>query len=169
MYIARQTKQSTTMRLPTLLLLTALTSALGTQQTKAQTEQQVADKIEAHWGLLNAGNSAGFAANFATEGFSAASSDGSFWDYSVQSADDAEAQTAGVDFDLHPHHVTVTMLTKDIALATYYLVGSITPSEGEGITNYRTRASQIWVKEGSAWKIKHEHFSALFGGAGVGG
>jgi len=147
----------------------ALLTTLVTYQVVAQAEQQVVNSIKSHWNMLNSGNVASFATNFVADGFSAASSEGSFWEYERQSTEEAVEQTKGVKFDFHPHHISVIMLGKDMALATYYLVGSITPSEGEGITNYRTRASQIWVKDGSGWKIKHEHFSALFGGAGIGG
>lgn len=154
---------------PALLLALLASSIFNVSSTFAQAEQAVADQIELHWAALNSGDIAAFNAAFTEKGYSAASSDGSFWEYERQTLEEAMADTKGVKFQLHPHHVTVTMLTKDIALATYYLVGSITPADGEAISNYRTRASQVWVKVGDTWKIQHEHFSALFGGQGVGG
>jgi hypothetical protein len=35
------------------------------------------------------------------------------------------------------------------------------------VPNYRTRVTQIFVKEDSGWKVRSAHWSPLMGGAGT--
>jgi len=47
----------------------------------------------------------------------------------------------------------------DVAVATFYLVGSYTL--GEVTTNGAWRVSAVWVREGRTWKEAHHHESPL--------
>jgi len=133
------------------------------------TAQMADELVAAHWDALNSGDMASFTSHFHVDGHSAAPSSGGLWEYSVQDIEQAQEDTENVKFDINPNHVHVDMVTDDVMVVTYYLVGTIQPDDDKAINNYRTRASQVWVKVGGDWKIKHEHFSALFGGQGVGG
>ena len=73
-----------------------------------------------------------------------------------------------LDFD--PHHINVRMVgeKQDVAYAAYYLVGNILDADRKVIVkNYRTRASQVWVKLDGRWVEIGSHYSPLYGGSGV--
>ena len=70
-------------------------------------------------------------------------------------------------FDFEPKYIEVDVLEKGkIAIAYYYLVGSYTIN-GTSKNDYRTRVSQVLMKENGSWKIKSGHFTQLHGGSGV--
>ena len=70
-------------------------------------------------------------------------------------------------FNFEPRYIEIDVLEKGkIAIAYYYLVGSYTIN-GTSKSDYRTRVSQILMKENGSWKIKSGHFTQLHGGSGV--
>jgi len=71
-------------------------------------------------------------------------------------------------FSLNPKHITViTLVPGQIAIAQYYSEGSMHLKDGPMISNYRTRATQVFVKEGGQWKVRAAHWSPIAGGAGT--
>ena len=51
----------------------------------------------------------------------------------------------------------------NVALATFYLVGTVT--RGGNTRNITNRVSAVWVKGGSEWKEAHHHESPLLSGS----
>ncbi len=41
------------------------------------------------------------------------------------------------------------------------------PTNAAAVSNYRTRVTQVYVKEGGKWKVRAAHFSPIMGGAGT--
>lgn len=71
-------------------------------------------------------------------------------------------------FNLHAKHIRVVPLREgEIALALYYLEGSMQPAGFPSVPHYLTRVSEIYVKEGTGWKRRHAHWSAITGGSGT--
>ena len=65
-------------------------------------------------------------------------------------------------------HVRVIPLVEgEAAVALYYLEGSLTPEGAAPVGHYLARVSQVFVKEGGAWKIRSSHWSPITGGAGT--
>ena len=75
----------------------------------------------------------------------------------------------GATMSVTPYHVKITLLgeKKDVAHATYYLVGKILAGTTVVVENYRTRISQVLEKQDGNWIIVANHASPLFGGSGV--
>jgi len=66
-----------------------------------------------------------------------------------------------------PKYIEVEILEKGkVALAYYYLVGSYSIN-GVQKNDYRTRVSQVFVKEKGKWKVKSGHFTPLHSGSGI--
>jgi len=71
-------------------------------------------------------------------------------------------------FNLDLKHITViTLVPGQIAVAQYYSEGSMDPASSAAVPNYRTRVTQVFVKEGGKWKIRAGHWSPIAGGAGT--
>jgi hypothetical protein len=71
-------------------------------------------------------------------------------------------------FNLHPKHITVITLVPDqAAVAVFYAEGSLQPKGAPPVGRYLTRVTQVFVKEGGAWRIRSSHWSPLTGGAGT--
>lgn len=82
-------------------------------------------------------------------------------------AADVEAQ----EFDaisLNAKHITViTLVPGQIAVAQYYSEGSMSPKNSAAVSNYLTRVTEVYVKEGGKWKTRAAHYSAIAGGSGT--
>ena len=71
-------------------------------------------------------------------------------------------------FNLHPKHIEVVSLTEGrVALAMYYLEGSMQPAGYPPVSHYLTRVSEIYVNENGDWKRRAAHWSAITGGGGT--
>ncbi len=71
-------------------------------------------------------------------------------------------------FNLNVKHITViTLVPGQIAVAQYYSEGSMDPKASAAVSNYRTRVTQVFVKEGGKWKVRAAHWSPIAGGAGT--
>lgn len=71
-------------------------------------------------------------------------------------------------FNIDVKHIQVTTLVPGrVAMAHYYSEGSMQPKDSPPVNNYRTRVSQVFVKENGEWKIRASHWSAMAGGAGT--
>ena len=65
-------------------------------------------------------------------------------------------------------HIEVIVLVEDqAAVAHYYQEAIMKPTGLPAVPNYRTRVTQVFVKEDGAWKIRAAHWSPLMSGAGT--
>ena len=70
--------------------------------------------------------------------------------------------------NIQPKHIKViTLVEGQAAVAHFYSEGMLKPKGAAAVTNYLTRVTQVYVKEGGAWKIRSSHWSALTGGGGT--
>ena len=49
----------------------------------------------------------------------------------------------------------------------YYVEGSYQETGGELVSNYFTRAMEVYVKENGEWKVRAAHWSPVVGGRGT--
>lgn len=72
------------------------------------------------------------------------------------------------DFSINVKHITViTLVPGQIAVAQYYSDGSMNPRTSAAVSNYRTRVTQVFVKQAGKWKVRAAHWSPIAGGAGT--
>ena len=65
-------------------------------------------------------------------------------------------------------HIEVVVLVEgQAAVAHFYQEAMMQPTGLPVVPNYRTRVTQVFVKEDGAWKIRAAHWSPLMGGAGT--
>ena len=65
-------------------------------------------------------------------------------------------------------HIEVVVLVEgQAAVAHFYQEAMMKPTGLPAVPNYRTRVTQIFVKEEGDWKIRAAHWSPLIGGAGT--
>ena len=65
-------------------------------------------------------------------------------------------------------HIEVVVLVEgQAAVAHFYQAAMMKPTGLPVVPNYRTRVTQIFVKEEGDWKIRAAHWSPLMGGAGT--
>ena len=65
-------------------------------------------------------------------------------------------------------HIEVVVLVEgQAAVAHFYQEAMMKPTGLPAVPNYRTRVTQIFVKEEGNWKIRAAHWSPLMGGAGT--
>ncbi len=84
----------------------------------------------------------------------------------TSSSPDADPQDFEI-FNLHPKHIEVIPLADGVAVAMYYMEGTMQPKGFPVVSNYRTRVMTVYVKEDGAWKQRAGHWSALGGGSGT--
>ena len=71
-------------------------------------------------------------------------------------------------FNLHAKHIQIVPLVEgQVALAMYYLEGSMQPAGFPPVAHYMTRVSEVYVKEDGDWKRRAAHWSAITGGGGT--
>lgn len=71
-------------------------------------------------------------------------------------------------FSISLKHITViTLVPGQAAVAQYYSEGAMDPKTSAAVNNYRTRVTQVFVKEGGKWKVRAAHWSPIAGGAGT--
>ena len=84
---------------------------------------------------------------------------------------EVDADAAPQEFDainLNAKHITViTLVPGQIAVAQYYSEGSMSPKNSAAVSNYFTRVTEVYVKEGGKWKTLAAHYSPIAGGAGT--
>ena len=65
-------------------------------------------------------------------------------------------------------HIEVVVLVEgQAAVAHFYQEAIMKPTGLPVVPNYRTRVTQVFVKEEDGWKIRAAHWSPLMGGAGT--
>jgi hypothetical protein len=65
------------------------------------------------------------------------------------------------------HIRVITLVPGQAAVAQYYSEGSMKPKGSPAVSNYRTRVTQVFVKEGGKWKVRAAHWSPIAGGSGT--
>lgn len=71
-------------------------------------------------------------------------------------------------YSIKAKHISViTLVPGEVAVAQYYSEGAMAPTNASAVSNYRTRVTQVFVKEGGKWKVRAAHFSPITGGAGT--
>lgn len=71
-------------------------------------------------------------------------------------------------FNINLKHITViTLVPGQAAVAQYYSEGAMDPTTSAAVSDYRTRVTQVFVKEDGEWKVRAAHWSPIAGGAGT--
>ena len=99
-----------------------------------------------------------------------ATSEGGLWQFLSAAEFKAMRVDSANIFDFKPHHINVKFVgeKQDVAYAVYYLVGNILDADRNVVVkNYRTRASEVMVKQHGEWASIGGHYSPLYGGSGV--
>ena len=134
----------------------------------ADDKSEVADVVNKHWQYQNTKAWKKYVGTLHSEGTMDGDSNGSFW-YRREATVSAvtEGQSPENEFNFTPRYIEVDILEKGkVAGAYYYLVGSYNIN-GVQKNDYRTRVSQIFVKEKGSWKVKAGHFTPLHSGSGI--
>ena len=137
-------------------------------QLIANDEAEVTEIVNKHWEYQNKKNWKKYVGTLYSGGTMNGDSNGSFW-YMQEStvAAATEGQAPNNEFNFKPRYIKIDVLEKDrVAIAYYYLVGSYSIN-GQEKNDYRTRVSQVFVKEKGGWKIKSGHFTPLYSGSGI--
>ena len=137
-------------------------------QLIANDEAEVTEIVNKHWEYQNKKNWKKYVWTLYSGGTMNGDSNGSFW-YMQESTVAAvtEGQAPSNEFNFKPRYIKIDVLEKDrVAIAYYYLVGSYSIN-GQEKNDYRTRVSQVFVKEEGGWKIKSGHFTPLYSGSGI--
>ena len=98
-----------------------------------------------------------------------ATSQGGLWQFQSPAENVAMITDSPNTLVFQPMHINIQIMgsKKDVAHAAYYLVGNIMRDDKPIVTNYRTRASEVFVKIGGKWLNSGSHYSPLYGGSGV--
>ncbi len=81
-------------------------------------------------------------------------------------ADSEPSEYESVNIDAKHIHV-ITLVPGKAAVAQYYSEGSMAPKGSAAVSNYRTRATQVYVKEDGKWKVRAAHWSPVASGSGT--
>ena len=149
-----------------IMLFSAL--CITTSLLLADDKSEVADVVNKHWQYQNAKDWKKYVETLHSEGTMDGDSNGSFW-YKREATVSAvtEGQSPENEFNFTARYIEVDILEKGkVAVAYYYLVGSYNIN-GVQKNDYRTRVSQIFVKEKRSWKVKAGHFTPLHSGSGI--
>ncbi len=135
------------------------TTALADEQTEREVLQTILDS-NAYTKASNKGRADDYSKEGAIE----------FWSsgglMQEISADDADGEFD--DYNIDVHHIEVlTLVPGQAAVAHFYSQGTMKPKGAPTVPNYFTRATQVFVKEDGAWKIRSSHWSAVLGGSGT--
>ena len=146
----------------------ALTGIVFASESRADDKENVVATIEKIWKDI-ALKSLDAEQHQHPNGVWTATSEGGLWQF-MSNEEFRPAIDGPNTLDIKPRHINVTIVgeKQDVAYTTYYLVGKILDAESKVIVkDYRTRASQVWVKLDGKWVVIGDHFSPLYGGGGV--
>ncbi len=148
------------------ILATIFVLLVASGEAKAGDQEDVSAAIERNWKDAALKNPT---AEGHPDGSWIATSEGGLWQFLSKEEFAAMADRPNI-LDFRPHHINVKIVgeKQDVAYAAYYLVGTILDADRKVIVkNYRTRASQAWVKLDGKWVVIGGHYSPLYGGSGV--
>lgn len=141
------------------VLMLGGTAAFADEQTEREVRQAILDS-NAYAKRNNQGRREDYSSEGAVE----------FWSSGGMMQEVSRDDAAG-DFDeynVDVYHIKVTTLVPGkAAVAHYYSQGTMKPKGAPNVPNYFTRATQVFVKEGDAWKVRSSHWSAVLGGSGT--
>ena len=121
-------------------------------------------KVKEYWKSQREQNAAAMVALSSPSGVYFTNSDGSFHKpTTILTVEKMKDMFAKVQFNFQVYFPEAVLLSKDVVLTRYYLEGLLTTA---GKTSpYRSRMTQIWVKENGKWCAKSQHASsAAYGG-----
>ena len=121
-------------------------------------------KVKEYWKAYREQNAATMVALSSPSGVYVTNSDGSFHKPKrIVTVERMKDHFAKVHHNFQVYFPEAVLLSKDVVLTRYYLEGLLTTA---GKTSpYRTRVTQIWVKENGKWFEKSGHASnAAYGG-----
>jgi hypothetical protein len=73
-----------------------------------------------------------------------------------------------VSFNIAAKHIhVITLVPGKVAVAQYYSEGSMASKSSAAVSNYRTRVTQVFVKEDGKWKVRAAHWSPITSGSGT--
>jgi hypothetical protein len=134
----------------------------------ADDKSEVVDVVNKHWEYQQTKDWKKYVGTLHSGGTMNGDSNGSFWylrDATVAAV--TEGQSPDNEWNVAPRYIEVDVLAKGkVAVAYYYLVGSYTIN-GVQKNDYRTRVSQIFVKEKGNWKVKAGDYTPLHSGSGI--
>lgn len=81
-------------------------------------------------------------------------------------AGSAPDEYESINIDAKHIHV-ITLVPGKVAVAQYYSEGSMARKGSAAVSDYRTRATQVFVKEDGKWKVRAAHWSPIAGGSGT--
>ena len=144
------------------------TLLITTSLLLANDKSEVVDVVNKHWEYQNTKNWKKYAGTLHSGGTMNGDSNGSFWYLRESTVAAVTAdQSSDNEFNFSPRYIEVDILEKGkVAVAYYYLVGSY-KINGVEKNDYRTRVSQIFVKEKGNWKVKAGHYTPLHSGSGI--
>ena len=98
-----------------------------------------------------------------------ATSEGGLWQFQTPAETVSMITDSPNTLVFQPMHINIQIMgsKKDVAHVAYYLVGNIMRDGKPLVSNYRTRASEVFVKIGGKWLNSGSHYSPLYGGSGV--
>jgi ketosteroid isomerase-like protein len=140
------------------VLLVTILAFISAHATQAQEEDAVRATIEAHYTAIHAGDMSTVWGHHL--------SDFTFFEENGRPLRHiASEANMGASLDFGEVNVFMShfnaQIYGDVAVATFYLVGTIT--NGDNVKNGTWRVSAVWVKEGNEWKEAHHHESPLMG------
>lgn len=140
--------------------------ALIAQTAFAGNAEDVLALVEKHWDARNANDYQTQYDLGSKAGSFSANSNGTFFssDEKGTLAELTENLSNIKKSNVSVRYPEAVQLSDTVVLARYYLEGQIDFSDGNREANYRTRVTNIWVKEDGEWKNRSWHFSPLHNG-----
>ncbi len=140
------------------VLLVTVLAFISAHATQAQEEDAVRATIEAHYTAIHAGDTPTIIGHH-LEDFTIFGANGRPLSDSGSGARMGATPDFG-ELNVFMSHFNV-QIYGDVAVATFYLVG--TRTKGDNVKSGTWRVSAVWVKEGDEWKEAHHHESPLVG------
>ena len=135
------------------------TAAIADEQTEREIRQQILDSY-AETNRTNMDDAQDYSKDGAVEFWSS----GGLMQEVSRDGGPAEYD----EFNINVSHIkVVTLVPGKAAVAHFYAQGSMKPKGAPRVPNYFTRGTQVFVKEGGAWKIRSAHWSAVLAGSGT--
>ena len=150
------------------IIMLFLALLITTNLLFANDKSEVVDVVNKHWEYQNTKDWKKYAGTLHSGGTMNGDSNGSFW-YLRESTVAAvtEGQSPDNEWNVVPRYIKVDVLEKGkVAVTQHERVGSYTIN-GVQKNDYRTRVSQIFVKEKGNWKVKAGHYTPLYSGSGI--
>ena len=133
---------------------------LPTNAVAQMAEQEVEQRVLSFYQTLNAGEAESWASHNAAQYHGGFPRNGLVFNPNLATAEFLQAgYDAGLVYQLAVRYLDVTVYG-DAAVATFLTVGPQTNPDGTVIAG-TFRATQVWVREGSSWKMAHFHISPL--------